>query len=283
MNNYLNKIAEEADKNGLEDTYIGVDGLHHCRKCGGAREVILSTSNGDMKVRCLCECETAERDERDHKDREEDRLRRINENKRIAFKDKELANCRLSDDDMQNPRIHAIAEKYIQNFSKGLKECKGLVFYGSVGTGKTFISACIANELLEQGYTASVTNFSRLINQIKSTFQKEEMIDELNLYDLLVIDDYGVEAETDTNTEIIMNIIDARYRAKKPIIVTTNMSSEELKSPTDFRRNRIMSRLYEMCLFIEVKGYDRRKKKQIESYNEWSELLGVNHGTNNNG
>lgn len=283
MNNYLNKIAEEADKNGLEDTYIGVDGLHHCRKCGGAREVILSTSNGDMKVRCLCECETAERDERDRKDREEDRLRRINENKRIAFKDKELANCRLSDDDMQNPRIHAIAEKYIQNFSKGLKECKGLVFYGSVGTGKTFISACIANELLEQGYTASVTNFSRLINQIKSTFQKEEMIDELNLYDLLVIDDYGVEAETDTNTEIIMNIIDARYRAKKPIIVTTNMSSEELKSPTDFRRNRIMSRLYEMCLFIEVKGYDRRKKKQIESYNEWSELLGVNHGTNNNG
>lgn len=283
MNNYLNKIAEEADKNGLEDTYIGVDSLHHCRKCGGAREVILSTSNGDMKVRCLCECETAERDERDRKDREEDRLRRINENKRIAFKDKELANCRLSDDDMQNPQIHRVAENYVKNFSKGLKDCKGLVFYGSVGTGKTFISACIANELLEQGYTASVTNFSRLINQIKSTFQKEEMIDELNLYDLLVIDDYGVEAETDTNTEIIMNIIDARYRAKKPIIVTTNMSAEELKSPTDFRRNRIMSRLYEMCLFIEVKGYDRRKKKQIESYNEWSELLGVNHGTNNNG
>jgi len=82
--------------------------------------------------------------------------------------------------------------------------------------------------------------------------------------------------------EIIQNIIDSRYRAGLPLIITTNLTSEELKKPAEIRKQRIYSRLYEMCYPVEVTGNDRRKKKLRNEFDEISDLLGVNAAESNN-
>lgn len=74
-------------------------------------------------------------------------------------------------------------------------------------------------------------------------------------------------------SEIVMNVIDSRYRSKKPIIVTTNLTSEEIKNPTDVSKQRIYSRLLEMCYPVEVKGTDHRKRKLKDDFESIKNML----------
>ena len=122
-----------------------------------------------------------------------------------------------------------------------------------------------------------VTNFARLVNTISGMYGgKQEYIDGLNQFDLLVIDDLASERDTEYMGEIVQNIIDARYRSGLPLIVTTNLTSEELKFPAEIRKQRIYSRLFEMCVPVEVTGTDRRRQKLINEYDEIGNLLGLN-------
>jgi DNA replication protein DnaC len=97
----------------------------------------------------------------------------------------------------------------------------------------------------------------------------------LSRFQLLTIDDLGVERGTDTMNEMVYAIIDSRYRSGLPLIVTTNTTSAELKNPTDIHKARIYSRLLEMCIPIEVTGCDRRKEKLKSDFSEFKELLGL--------
>ena len=133
------------------------------------------------------------------------------------------------------------------------------MLYGNVGTGKTFIAACIANELIDECIPCIVTNFSRIVNQLSGTWEgKQEYIDSLNSYSLLVIDDFAMERSTEYVNEIVYNVIDSRYRAGFPLIVTTNLSMGQFKNPEDINKQRIYSRINEMCYAVQVSGSDRR-------------------------
>ena len=80
-------------------------------------------------------------------------------------------------------------------------------------------------------------------------------------YDLLIIDDLAAERNTEYMKEIVTTVIDERYRSGRPLIVTTNMTGQEMKNPADIGTDRILSRLFEMCDPVEVVGIDRRKEK----------------------
>ena len=164
--------------------------------------------------------------------------------------------------------------RYVENFEKLRAEGKGLLFFGPVGTGKTFYATCIANALIDRGYRCFVTNFPRLCNRLFSLQDKQSAIDDLNTYDLLVIDDLASERKTEFMDELVWNVIDTRYRAQLPLIITTNLTREELKT-TEISKARIFSRLFEMCTFIPVEGKDRRAGKMKESYTEMKTLLGI--------
>lgn len=69
------------------------------------------------------------------------------------------------------------------------------------------------------------------------------MVDRLCSYPLLIIDDFGIERGTEYALEQVYNIIDARYRSKKPLIVTTNLTLTDLKNPQDVAHARIYDRL----------------------------------------
>ena len=160
---------------------------------------------------------------------------------------------------------------YAENFEKMLSMHKGLLIYGDIGVGKSFAAACAANRIIEKGYKCKMTDFSKIINMLWGmTSGKQEYIDKLNAPDLLIIDDLGAERDTEYANEIIMNVISARCKSGKPIIITTNIIPKEF---TEIKKQRIYSRLYEMCIPINFKGQDRRQKIMADDYMQLKELL----------
>ena len=258
MDNIINGIAKQATaENG---DYIGDDGLLYCGKCHTRKQTRVKLFNGNtMTVGCLCKCE-GDRIEKEKEDFERrERIAQIERYRSVGFPDKELRNCRFSVDDGKNAEVTKIAKNYVKHFKDFKKVGKGLMLYGNVGTGKTFIAACIANELIDECIPCIVTNFSRIVNQLSGTWEgKQEYIDSLNSYSLLVIDDFAMERNTEYVNEIVYNVIDSRYRAGLPLIVTTNLSMGQFKNPEDINKQRIYSRINEMCYAVQVSGSDRR-------------------------
>ena len=118
----------------------------------------------------------------------------------------------------------------------------------------------IANALMEQEVAVCMTNFARIMNELNNAFSgRNEVVDRLCGYPLLVIDDFGMERGTEYALEQIYNIIDSRYRSRKPLIVTTNLTMTELKNPQDTAHARIYDRLLELCTPIACTGPSMRK------------------------
>lgn len=257
--------------------YIDSEGLLCCGKCHTRKQTIIVLANGkQLKPRCVCKCEQERMHEEEEKRKAKELEEKAKELRKMGFPDAEMSRFTFENDDRSNEYISDVAKRYADNFTTMYSKHKGLLLFGTVGTGKTYIAACIANALIDRGYTCLVTNFARLTNTINGMYDgKQEYIDGLDRFSLLVIDDLASERDTEYMNEIVTNIIDARYRSGKPMIVTTNLTSEELKNPRDVRKQRIYSRLMEMCIPLEVKGTDRRKKKLIDEKNEFDELLGL--------
>ena len=83
-------------------------------------------------------------------------------------------------------------------------------------------------------------------------------IDRLMEYPLLIIDDLGVERDTSYIAEQVYNIIDARYRSGRPMIITTNLSMQELENPGIWEKKRIYDRILECCTPLRVEGRNIR-------------------------
>ena len=260
--------AEEGD-------YL-VDGLLYCGKCHTRKQTRIQIHGRDFTPMCICKCEAQKRAEEEAKIKRWEMIQEIKSLRRMGFPDSEMQTWTFDKDDHANKKISSVAQKYVENFDQMMAKGKGLLFYGPVGTGKTFISACIANALIDKCHPCLVTNFSRLCNTISGMYDgKQDYIDGLDSFDLLVIDDLASERDTEYMGEIVQNIIDSRYRSGKPLIITTNLTSEELKHPADIRKQRIYSRLFEMCIPVEVNGRDRRKEILKEDYKEMEMLLGL--------
>lgn len=259
----------------VEGDYI-LDGLLYCGKCRTPKQCVIDVLGTIRKPMCLCKCESERLEAEEAERKRQEELQRIAKLRNMGFPDDELRGCTFTRDDGENAKISQITRKYVDNFDVMRKAGKGLIFYGSVGAGKTFYAACIANALIDKGYPCLVTNFARLVNTISGMYDgKQEYIDGLNRFALLVIDDLATERDTEFMNEIITNIIDARYRSGKPLIITTNLTAAELKNPAEIRKQRIYSRLLEMCIPVEVSGKDRRKQKLARDYKAFNELLGL--------
>lgn len=275
MFNALESRANEAIKEEQGD-YIGDNGLLYCHKCHTPKQIRLEIMGQVRTPNCLCKCAAEQRDKEEQDFKRQQWESRIQEKRRIGFADSDLINCTFDNDDGTNEKISAVARKYVENFKEMREKGKGLLFFGNVGTGKTFIAAAIANALIDKGYSCLVTNFARLVNTIQGMYAgKQEYIDSLNSFDLLIIDDLAAERDTEYMSEVVQNIVDNRYRAGLPLIVTTNLTSEELKNPDDIKKQRTYSRLLGMCVPLHVEGADRRKEKLKQDYSFYKDILGL--------
>lgn len=271
----LARMAENVTPDIQECDYEK-NGLLYCGKCNTPKQTIIELGDTQIKPYCMCECAIAQKEQEDKRDRITAIKQQIARNRAVGFSEAELQNFTFAADDKANPKVSEIAQKYVQNFKKFRQEGKGLMLYGGTGTGKTFIAACITNALLDRGYKCLMTNFPRVINTISGMYEgKQQYIDDLNNYQLLVIDDLAIERQTEYTAEIVQNVIDSRYLSGKPLIVTTNLTYKEFLNPVDIRKQRLYSRLKQMCLPIEVKGEDRREQKLSANFAEMSSLLGL--------
>lgn len=279
MTNILKGIEKEASERVQEHEgdYIGADGLFVCGKCHTPKQTRIEINGINGVVPCLCKCEAEKRDAEDREQKRKRRASQVEDLKRLFASDPDLDKCSFENDDHGNEQLFSLARNYVKDFDKHYKSGKGLLLYGDVGTGKTFAAACIANALAEQGYFCLITDFKRLANVIGGIYDgRQEHLDQLNRFHLIVIDDLSSERDTEYMNELVETVVDARYRAGKPLIITTNQTASELRSPADVRRQRVHSRLYEMCFPFEVKGEDRRRRKLKESYHSaMKKLLGA--------
>lgn len=275
--NMINGLIKESQKAIPQNDcdYIGEDGLLYCGKCNTRKQTKIEVFGQMRRPMCLCEC--AERKLKRKKE-EEKRLEyeaRVERLRKAGFPKSSMQKWNFANDDLSNEKITKAMQKYVQNFPEFRKIGKGLLLYGSVGTGKTYAACEVANALIDQGYPVLVTNFSRIINTLQETFDKQKYIDSFDKFSLLVLDDLGIERDTQFAKEQIFNVVDARYRNGLPLIITTNLSLEKLKNPEDIENKRIYDRILERCFPVEVAGSNRRRNIIRQEYQDMKNLLGL--------
>lgn len=260
-----------------EGDYRNEDGLLMCGKCHTQKECVLPRNDGTTRtVHCACECSVAQNAREASEKRKRDRMQYLDSMRRTGFPDAEMREWTFAKSDHTDQRNENIARKYVENFNAMREQGTGLLLCGQVGTGKSFLAAAIANELINQGTPCLMTNFSRIISRVSEKFGGDQKyLDDLNRFDLLIIDDLGAERDSDFTWEKVTNVIDARYRAGLPIIITTNLGPKDFADRGDIRRQRVFSRLKEMCICLEIKGDDRRGKKMQDKLTSARSLLGI--------
>ena len=95
----------------------------------------------------------------------------------------------------------------------------------------------------------------------------------MNEAKLLVIDDLGSERNTDYKMEQVFEVIDSRYGAKRPMVITTNLSLKQMHFEEDIRRKRIYERIYEVCFPVQFTGSSWRFEKASNDYDDVKDIL----------
>lgn len=270
-----------------DDDYYGDDGLLYCGKCNTKKEtkvnIPMRSVGENMPPKqvifpCLCKCASelleAEKRQREY----EDDMRRIESLKSNSLIESKFKNAKFSSyiKTNESEKLYVFIKRYVDNFNDMLKKNQGLIFWGPVGTGKSYAAACIANELLEKKTTVIMTSFVKILQDIqKSQVNEAEYITKLNDVKLLIIDDLGTERNTDYALEKVYNIVDSRYRTGKPLILTTNMSISEMMGTEDIRYKRIYDRIFEMCYPVQVAGKSWRKAEAAKHFTEMAKFMEV--------
>lgn len=263
--------------------YTDDEGFLCCGTCRERKEMDITVPeslrpSGVMRVRQNCRCERERYEAQEKARREQDFQIRMERLRRDGITDPAYLKYTFDQDDRRNPEVSDVCLKYVQNWDSMKADNIGILFYGDVGTGKSFLACCIANALLGRLVSVSVTNFPRILNTLQGSFddERQKRIDRLQRYSLLVIDDLGVERDTAFSVEQVYNVIDTRARSGKPLIVTTNLSMKDLQSPPSLAHSRIYDRVLEMCpIRLKLTGDSRRVGNANDRKDKARRLLGL--------
>ena len=266
MDAMLNRIAAAADSvSPVKAGDYERDGVLFCGKCNTAKQVVVPWPNGsERKVGCLCKCAASERDAERERQRAEEEQRRINALRVNGIQDTDLRGCTF-----ENARALPMIEKakrYVDKWPQMKADNIGLLLWGDTGNGKTYTAACIANALIDRKVPVLVTSFGKILSAVTGMFADERVryIDSLQEFHLLVLDDLGAERQSQFALETVYTVIDNRYKAKQPIIVTTNTPVSELRNAPNMDYQRIYDRILEMCVPMHFTGDSLRKAAASE-------------------
>ena len=113
----------------------------------------------------------------------------------------------------------------------------------------------------------------------KNAFEKDAEAADMAQFvfdcDLLIIDDLGTERNTDYGLEKVYNVIDSRYLAGKPLILTTNLMLTDMKENTDTRYKRIYDRILERCVPVKIDGVSRREAMANDNMQTMKSILKI--------
>ena len=276
MNGLTDTILQMMDTTPEPEDYMGEDGLLHCGKCHKPKEAYFPKGKalfGRDRHPSECDCRRAEREKLEKRDADEKHNAEVERLKREGFSNPAMRNWTFQNDNGKCPQMEK-AHSYVELWEQMKAENHGLVLWGNVGSGKSYFAGCIANALMEREIPVCMTNFATILNNLfYGSENRNEYIVRLCSYPLLILDDFGMERGTEYGLEQVYNVIDSRYISKKPLIATTNLTSEQLKNPEDVPHARIYGRLLEMCTPVRFTGDDFRRAAAQQKKERLKELM----------
>lgn len=246
-----------------------------CNKCGGNRYF----QHNSTVVGCLCRCQSEAIEKAEELKRAEERMQSLQKLKDVSLLGKRYQNATFESLDLNRPddfkRAVERCKKYCQNWDEVKRQGLGIYIYGDVGTGKSLLTACIGNYLLERFTTVLFTNFFEIAKQIKKTFTDNSMtesafIDRLTSVDLLIIDDLGTEIVTKNGERTwlqdkIYDVINARYINQKSTIFSSNESLVDLVENCGLMKKTVDRIAAMSTAKIELRGRSYRLQQQNQT------------------
>lgn len=271
-----------------EGDYYNENGLLVCGKCHTLKEQTLRQdkpgyemfrrleSNPDYIIYPKnCDCKKADIEARDAENQAN--AARVNgELLRRSLSDAQYKETTFAMDDGRDEKTTAFCRNYVDQWETAYKENHGIMFYGMVGSGKTFFASCVANALVDKGKTVMMSSISELELAMSRDFRKykTEIMQNIKNVQCLILDDVGKEQLTKGMLEATYEIINTRYKAKKPLIITTNLTRRAMQEEKTVGLRRIFSRLEEMCVPVLVEATDRRTDNGAEKIKRAYALYG---------
>jgi DNA replication protein DnaC len=166
-------------------------------------------------------------------------------------------------DSSRNYKAFELAQKYVSR--KAWEQGGWLIMYGNYGTGKTHLLAAIIQEAIMNGVFAVFASLAKI-----STYEFEtakNKLSELSEYDLIGLDDFGVESAQNWLTPHIFKLFDDLNESKKGLVMTTNMSLQFLQ---ELLGDRISDRISQHAIAVELTGESMRKSLRSENVS-WAE------------
>lgn len=205
---------------------------------------------------------------------EKERENRIYQKRKRVFGSAQgLMDCTFDRDNGSTPQLE-YARQYVEHWVEMRKENMGLLFWGPAGTGKTFAAACIANALVEREVGVRLITLGEALLNLYGMSGEERIqyLEVLTTCGLLILDDFGVERRTPYAREQVYEIINRRYLSGRPMIVTTNLTLEELKH-ADRDDGRIHDRVLERCVPVCFNGPSLRRENAARKIRRARALL----------
>lgn len=272
MNDCLNGvIARAGEAITSEKTYLK-DGLLYCQSCHMPRQCTVTLFGEPRIVPVMCHCMEEKEALRKREVEQQAQSAERSRLRDLCFSEPALFACRF-EKAKPSPLIDR-ARRYVERFDRLYSENIGAMFTGEVGSGKTFAAACVANALIDRCISVRMRSLPRLLVELQTRWEKSVLLGELEACNLLILDDLGSERASDYALEQLFLVIDTRYRAGKPLIITTNLTAEELKNPADLRFERIYDRISELCVTVVAPGHSRRGEVRQHKRQRALALLG---------
>ena len=265
------------------------DGYPYCSKCNTARFFKYTKPDGDIILkRAKCECQQQEQDRLEELRKIEDRKREFRERQRLSmignkYLDATFASAEITSN---NKQAFESAKAFVENAKTVIANNIGLYLYGNNSSGKTYLMACICNELVNKGYSCEFTNIPKLLaesgrNLRENRLSQAEIVDNLARKQFVFIDDLGKEFLGDRNDynynkaeRLLLEVLNARYSNGLPTVFTSNYSLDEFIRKFNLDK-AIIERLNEMATRVIRLDGDNFRQKALQEKNKLAKELGI--------
>lgn len=254
------------------------DGILMCGKCNTPRRKYIDANGTSILVPVPCKCRKeadAAKALEDQRQKDFESMQGLKKGSLIdsKFKDCNFATCMVVPDNKKQVRL---CKSYADRFEEMLEKNQGLLLYGNVGTGKSYLSACIANNIMERLHSVCATSMVKIMDLARDFKEKDTLTNleaKMMKADLLILDDLGTESKGSYASEIVYRVIDGRYRVKKPMVITTNLSLVQMQNCMDIDKARVYDRILEVCYPILFDGKSFRALEGKNRYDAMRQLL----------
>lgn len=274
------QIKSYVDNMNKTTEYKGEDGFIYCSKCHTPRLAIIRYGNGKEVVsRIPCKCMLEKRKQREQQE-QEDRQREIMKQRRVAsllvgeYECLKFDLTNLTGADKSFIEAYERLQKYAEIHSVARSNGYGIYLWGECGVGKTHLSACLANRLLEKGCNVLFTNMVEVSRKIRETFnnrygdsKESKIINDLTNVDFLFLDDFGTEeyavsGQDNWLQKTIYSILNSRVAEHKPTIFTSNYSIQDLHQKRGLSVKNTDRVIALSTAIMNIKGISYRLKRR---------------------